>query len=144
MEKENIASATLKAERQLKEAKRYEKQIIGDEDLNNINEFEGMKAQGGKVTGRVSKILDPQNFDKFRDNDILVTTMTSPDFIHLMKRSKAIVTDERGIICHAAIVARELNKPCIMGTKIATEVLETGYMVEINANHGLVKRIEKA
>ena len=69
--------------------------------------------------------------------------MTRPEFVQAMKKAVAVVTDEGGITCHAAIVSRELNIPCIIGTKIATQVLNNGDLVEVNANHGIVKILKK-
>ena len=60
-----------------------------------------------------------------------------------MRRAKAIITDEGGLTCHAAIISRELGIPCIIGTKIATKVLKDGDMVEVDANKGIVKKIKK-
>ena len=60
-----------------------------------------------------------------------------------MKKAAAIVTDDGGLTCHAAIVARELKTPCVVGTKIATKVLKDGDMVEVDANKGIVKKIKK-
>jgi pyruvate,water dikinase len=74
-----------------------------------------------------------------KKNFILVTSMTHPKDIMLLKKASAIVTDEGGILCHAAIVAREMKKPCIIGTKIATQVLKDGDMVEVDAERGAVK-----
>ena len=65
--------------------------------------------------------------------------MTRPEFMPALKKAAAIITDEGGITCHAAIVARELKKPCIIGTKIATKVLKDGMMVEVDADKGVVK-----
>jgi pyruvate, water dikinase len=69
--------------------------------------------------------------------------MTSPDYVIGMKKAGAIVTDEGGITCHAAIVARELQIPCVIGTKNATKLLKDGQLVEVNANHGWVKIIKE-
>ncbi|MEY2664432.1 MAG: hypothetical protein RIT04_240, partial [Candidatus Parcubacteria bacterium] len=77
--------------------------------------------------------------DSFEDGSVLVTSMTRPEFVPLMKKAIAIVTDEGGITCHAAIVSRELKKPCIIGTKVATQVLKDGDMVEVDANSGIVR-----
>lgn len=77
------------------------------------------------------------------NGDVLVTTMTHPEFLLLMKKASAIVTDEGGITCHAAIVARELGKPCIIGTKFATQVLKDGDMVEVDADSGVVRVIDQ-
>jgi pyruvate,water dikinase len=68
--------------------------------------------------------------------------MTTPDFMPAMERARAFVTDEGGITCHAGIVARELKKPCIIGTKIATQVLKDGDMVEVDADNGIIKIIK--
>ena len=96
----------------------------------------------GKVIGRVSVITHPSDFSRFKDGQILVTTMTRPEFIPLMQKAKAIITDQGGITCHAAIISRELGIPCVIGTKDATNVLKDGDLVEVNANHGLVKILE--
>lgn len=98
----------------------------------------GKTGYGGKVMGKVRIVLDAHEPGDFHDGDILVTGMTRPDFVPLMRRAGAIVTDEGGITCHAAIVARELKKPCIIGTKIATKVLSDGDMVEVDADKGIV------
>ncbi len=68
--------------------------------------------------------------------------MTRPDYIAGIKKAAAIITDEGGVTCHAAIVSRELGIPCIIGTKIATKVLKDGDQVDVNANHGIIKIIK--
>ena len=65
----------------------------------------------------------------------------SGNFIGAMEKAAAFVTDEGGITCHAAIIAREMKKPCIIGTKNATKVLKDGDIVEVDANTGIVKII---
>ncbi len=69
--------------------------------------------------------------------------MTTPEMVPVMKRAAAFVTDEGGITCHAAIVSREMKKPCIIGTKIATKVLKDGDLVEVDANRGIVRILER-
>jgi pyruvate,water dikinase len=69
--------------------------------------------------------------------------MTMPDFAPAMKKAAAIVTDEGGLTCHAAIISRELGKPCVVGTKFATRLLKDGDMIEVNANHGIVKKVKE-
>ena len=81
--------------------------------------------------------------ENFNDGDILVTGMTRPEFVPLMKRSAAIITDEGGITCHAAIISRELGIPCIIGTKVATQVLKDGDMVEVDADKGIVRILKQ-
>ena len=107
-------------------------------DFENIKEVRGMVARKGKVTGRVRVVMDPHGIFEFNGGDILVTGMTRPDYLSLMKKAAAFVTDEGGITCHAAIVARELDKPCIIGTRFATKVFKSGDMVEVDAERGIV------
>jgi len=102
-------------------------------------EFTGMSACRGIIRGNAKIILRASEQDKIQDGDILVTKMTTPDFLPSMKRASAFITDEGGITCHAAIMAREMNKPCIIGTKIATQIILDGNLVEVDANKGIVK-----
>ncbi len=104
-------------------------------------ELRGFAAQLGKVRGRVKVVESAQEIGKVRNGDILVAVMTRPDYLPAMHRAAAFVTDEGGITCHAAIVARELKKPCVIGTKIATKIFKDGDMVEVDANSGIVRKI---
>lgn len=99
----------------------------------------GSIAYNGTITGKVCQVFKKEDFKKFEEGNILVTTMTTPKFTPILKMAGAIITDEGGITCHAAIIARELKIPCIIGCKNATEVLKDGMMVEVNANEGIVK-----
>jgi phosphohistidine swiveling domain-containing protein len=103
--------------------------------------IKGFSASKGLAEGVVKVVLSSKDFDKLRPGEILVTTMTSVDFVPVMKRAAAFVTNESGITSHASIVAREMNKPCIIGTKIATKVLHDGDLVEVDANQGVVRKI---
>lgn len=109
--------------------------------LRHDGELRGLVAQGGKVQGSVVVISHIRKLKEVKDGDILVASMTAPEYVPAMKRAAAIVTDEGGITCHAAIVARELRKTCIVGTKIATKVFKDGDRVEVNANQGIVRKI---
>ncbi|MFA6227028.1 MAG: PEP-utilizing enzyme [Candidatus Paceibacterota bacterium] len=104
--------------------------------------IKGHTGSKGLVRGIV-KVLN--NFEeekgKFKKGEILVTGMTRPEYVPLMKIASAIITDEGGITCHAAIVSRELGIPCIIGTKIATQVLKDGDLVEVDADKGIVRRL---
>lgn len=114
--------------------------------LNNKKsekEIKGIIANKGIIRGAARVISGKSEFHKFRDGDIIVTAMTSVDFVPLMKRASAYVTNEGGITNHAAIVSRELGKPCIVGTKNATEILKDGDLVEVDANKGVVKIIKR-
>jgi len=95
----------------------------------------------GKARGKVRIVLEYADMERFQDGEILVASMTVPDFLPAMNKASAFVTNEGGITCHAAIVAREMKKPCIIGTKIATKVFKDGDMVEVDANTGVVRKI---
>ena len=121
------------------EAATKEREILGQEvHFQEITEFEGSCANSGRVSGIVRKLLSPKDINEMQPGEILVSTMTTPDFVPAMRKAAAIITDEGGITCHAAIVSRELGIPCVIGTKIATKVLRNGDKVEVKANHGLV------
>lgn len=113
--------------------------MLGDKKLSAIRDFRGLSASTGKAIGHVKVVRSSTQIDKVKPGDILVAVMTRPDYIVAMKRAAAIVTNEGGITSHAAIVSRELGIPCIIGTKIATEVLKDGDLVEVDANNGFVK-----
>lgn len=93
-----------------------------------------------KIIGKVRVIFKP-NTQSFETGEILVTSMTRVEFVPLMRKAKAIITDEGGIACHAAIVSRELGIPAIIGTKISTKTLKTGDVVEMDLKSGVVKLI---
>ncbi len=99
----------------------------------------GTVANGGTAMGRVVVCKNISSITKVGRGDIIVASMTRPEFMPALKKASAIVTDEGGITCHAAIVARELNIPCVIGTKIGTKVLKDGMTVEVRANHGIVR-----
>jgi pyruvate,water dikinase len=80
---------------------------------------------------------------KMNEGNVMVAHTTFPSLVPAMKKASAIITDDGGITCHAAIVARELKTPCVVGTKIATKILKDGDMVEVNADKGIVKVIKK-
>lgn len=104
--------------------------------------IKGAVAYPGKVKGKAHLVFDPAKANDFKEGEILVTGMTRPEFLPLMKKAAAFVTDGGGILSHAAIVARELKKPCVIGTKIATKVLKDGDLVEVDAIKGVVKIIK--
>lgn len=101
--------------------------------------IKGSVANKGFAKGIAKIINSAEDFDKFDKGEILVTSMTTPNYVPIIGKAAAIITDEGGITCHAAIVSRELGIPCIIGTKIATKVLKDGDMVEVDANKGVVK-----
>jgi len=105
-------------------------------------EIKGQVASvGGIVQGKVQTIMNLAEVANFQAGNILVTGMTVPDFLPAIKIAKAIVTDEGGITCHAAIVSREMKIPCVIGTKIASRVLKDGDLVEVDTNTGIIKKL---
>jgi len=122
-------------------AKKYWKIFTEIDIKKDIKDFSGIPTSYGCgiVSGRVRIIIDSNEKNKFKPGEILVAAMTTPEYIFIMKKSAAIITDTGGITSHAAIVSRELKVPCIVGTKIATKVLRDGDMVEVDADKGIVK-----
>ncbi len=100
----------------------------------------GIAAAPGTVTGNVRIVLDPHK-DTIKEGEILVCPQTRPEFLHLMQKARAIVTNEGGLTCHAAIVSRELGIPCVVGTKEATTVLKNGDTVEVRAHRGEISKL---
>ncbi|MBI2668194.1 hypothetical protein HYX17_05510 [Candidatus Woesearchaeota archaeon] len=117
----------------------YKKDII--KDSGEIVEIKGTPASPGKAKGRVKIVLNVSQFNKIKKGDILVTMMTRPEYLPIMGLASAFVTDEGGISSHAAIISREMKKPCIIGTRIATKVLKDGDLIEVDANKGIIKII---
>ncbi len=101
--------------------------------------IKGSIANQGIVKGKVKILFSSSEANKFKPGDILVSPMTTPDFVPIMDKAAAIITDEGGITCHAAIIAREMNVPCIVGTEIATKILKDGDLVEVDADKGIIK-----
>jgi|GEM_PF-2252303 len=121
-------------------ARRWRKTFIAD-PRQNTRVLKGVSASRGVCRGRVALVLTQEDAKKVKRGDILVTQMTTPEFIQAMGRAAAFVTDEGGLTSHAAIVAREMKKPCVIGTKIATKVLKTGDQVEVDATKGVVTKL---
>jgi len=100
--------------------------------------LKGLPSSPGLGAGKAHVILASEHVSEFQKGEILVTEMTTPDWVPTMKKAKAIVTDAGGMTCHAAIVSRELGIPCITGTKIGTSTLESGQEVTVDAKMGVV------
>lgn len=98
----------------------------------------GLAASKGLVSGRVRVLTDSADRDQLEVGEVLVAPMTSPDWMSAIRRAAALVTDGGGMTCHAAIVARELGVPCIVGTRNATTVLRDGEMVTVDGARGMV------
>lgn len=111
-------------------------------EIKEVDHLEGTSACPGKAKGEVKIINVPEEMGKMREGNIMVAHTTFPALVPAMKKASAIVTDDGGITCHAAIVARELKTPCVVGTKIATHVLKDGDIVEVDADKGSIKIIK--
>ncbi len=111
---------------------------IKNRDLKGMVASKGMEQ---KIIGRAKVVMNTKK-DFFKNGEILVTSMTRPEWVPLMRIAKAIITDEGGIACHAAIVSREMGKPCIIGTKTATQLIKDGDLVELDVNKGTVKVVK--
>lgn len=102
----------------------------------------GLPASPGVATGKVHVIESPDDIDEFKAGEVLVTLMTSPDWVPAMKKAAGIITNNGGMTCHAAIVSREMQIPCIVGTKscgkAAMDVLKDGDEVTIDSQNGVV------
>ncbi|NAZ30210.1 MAG: phosphoenolpyruvate synthase [Caldimicrobium sp.] len=100
------------------------------------------KAVGSKIgQGKARVILDVSGIAEFKEGEVLVTTMTDPDWEPIMKKASAIVTDKGGRTCHAAIVSRELGIPCIVGTEVATKKINTGQEITVDCSQGEEGRV---
>ncbi|MFA7653655.1 MAG: PEP-utilizing enzyme [Candidatus Magasanikbacteria bacterium] len=126
------------------EAEKLKKELFDAKQSKMVNDFRGLPASRGKVRGKVKIILSVNEIDRVQKGDVLVAVMTRPDYVPAIKKAAAIITDEGGITCHAAIISRELGIPCVIGTKIATRVLKDGDEVDVNANHGVVTIVKRA
>jgi phosphohistidine swiveling domain-containing protein len=113
-----------------------------EKSISTSEEVKGQVACRGNVKGIVRVLASPRENDRLKKGEILVTSMTTPEFVPAMERAAAFVTDEGGISCHAAIVAREMKKPCIIGTKNATKVLKDDDYVEVDAEAGVVRKLK--
>jgi pyruvate,water dikinase len=98
----------------------------------------GIGVSPGKGSGKAKIILNIKDIKNFKQGDVLVTEMTTPDWVPVMKIASAVVTNSGGKTCHAAIVSRELGVPCVVGTEKATSVLKDGEVVTVDGQRGLI------
>ena len=117
--------------------KKEAKQMSGQKQSATII-LQGQGASPGVASGKVVIIRDVKDTGSVKEGDILVTKMTSPDMVPAMQKVAAIITDEGGLTCHAAIVSRELGTPAIVGTKTGTKVLKSGQLITVDGEKGLV------
>ncbi|MFC1598203.1 PEP-utilizing enzyme [Patescibacteria group bacterium] len=106
----------------------------------SVTSLHGQVAFKGKVKGEARVVRGRKDFDRFQDGDILITNQTTPEFVPLMKRAAAVVTEQGGITCHAAIVSRELKIPCIIGTQSAMKIFKDGETIVVDGETGEVRK----
>lgn len=109
--------------------------------VKSATDVEGTVAYKGVVRGIARVVRTNQETYNVREGDIIIANETTPDYIGAMKLAAAFVTNQGGITSHAAIIAREMKKPCIVGTNVATQVFKDGDLVEVDADNGIVRKI---
>lgn len=114
-----------------------------DMEKTSVKELKGSIAYKGYAKGRARIVFTQEDSNKLEEGEILITPMTQVEFLSGIRKCAAIVTDEGGIICHAAIVAREFGRPCILATKNATQVIKNGDIIEVDAERGVVKIVKQ-
>ena len=114
------------------------------EKIEQADQVKGVIAFKGKVIGPAKIVSNPHQVEKVNEGDIIIAPETTPDLIVAMRKAAAFVTDLGGITSHAAIVAREMKKPCIVGTRIGTKIFRDGDLVEVDAIKGIIKILRKA
>ena len=118
-----------------------------DKNIGTLNKggniITGQAVSPGIVKGKAKIIMKVDKLREVKIGDVLVCSMTSPEYVPAMRNAIAIITDEGGLLSHASIVSRELGKPCVVGTKVATKALKDGDLVEVDANKGTVRILKK-
>ena len=116
--------------------------VLGKSRQATLKQLKGTCACPGNVIGLVKIVHKPGDMAKMQKGDVLVSYATTPDIVSAMRLASAIVTDMGGLTSHAAIVSREMNIPCVIGTKIATKVLKDGEKVSVDATNGVICKLD--
>ncbi len=119
---------------------KMEKSRLVETDAEIIGQ--GLKASPGIATAKAVIIPEAKDASKVREGDVIVTKMTNPDWVPIMEKAKAIVTEEGGRTCHASIVSRELGIPCVVGLEDAMQKINDGETVTVDGFNGIVYRGE--
>ena len=123
------------------------KQKVAELGLYKVNKeikiIQGVTASKGNHKGIARVINTNLDFDKLQNGEIMVAAMTRQDFVPHMRRASAIITNEGGIASHAAIIAREIGLPCIVGAKDATQVINDGDLISIDGKKGIIEILER-
>lgn len=112
-------------------------------EVQVTDRVEGATAYPGKIIGRCRVLHELDDMKKVEKGDIIIISMTDPNYIPAMDRAAAFVTDQGGILCHAAIVSREMKKPCVIGTKVGTKTFADNDLIEVDADNGVVTLLER-
>ncbi|MBW2981508.1 hypothetical protein KY343_01380, partial [Candidatus Woesearchaeota archaeon] len=131
-----------------KEAEELTREELEDlYEIKKVDEIKGTAANPGKIRG-IARILEANNLERtrklredFQKGQILITQMTQPSIMDIAMNASALVTDEGGMLSHAAIISRELKIPCVVGTYNATKIFNDGDLIEVDANKGIVRKI---
>jgi len=126
-----------------KKARVFFNKVFKSIKIKKVSRLQGTTAVPGMAKGKVKVINHPNEIFKMNQGDIMVSHSTNPNLVPAMKKAGAIISDIGGITCHAAIVSRELNIPCVIGTKSATKILKDGEKVEVDATKGIIRRLKK-
>ena len=121
----------------------YNNLKINEDDVSVLKNKKGVCASSGKVTGKARICLTFEESNKLKEGEILVTYGTDFDFMNAIVKSKAIVTEEGGILSHASVISRELKKPCIIAFKGITNILKNGDLIEVDATNGTIRLLEE-
>ncbi len=122
------------------QAEKIRKIMVGI--MSKCDNLKGRSAYPGKVQARARIILNKKDFHKLKPGEILVAPNTRPEYVPIMKIAGAIISEEGGITCHAAIISRELKKPAVVGVQGALDVLKDGDFIEVDADRGIVRRLK--
>jgi len=126
-----------------KQAKEYAKKHACEKKVSGSQKtLKGQTVYKGKVKGKVKIVNSLENQKLFKKDNVLVSKKTNPNLLPSMLKASAIITDSGGVTSHAAIISRELKIPCIIGTKIATQVFKDGDLVEVDAIKGIVRKLK--
>lgn len=110
--------------------------------MENENIIKGIPASPGIVTGTVCVLKNKEDEMDFTEGSIAVVERSNANLVHVIGKASGIIIDEGGMMSHAAVLSRELKKPCVIGTKVATATLKNEDMVEIDGEKGTVKIIK--
>ncbi|KKU07008.1 MAG: Phosphoenolpyruvate synthase/pyruvate phosphate dikinase [Candidatus Magasanikbacteria bacterium GW2011_GWA2_45_39] len=119
------------------------KYFFKNESKKNETQLQGTVGCVGAARGRVQIVRTSADRKNFKKGNVLVAVTTNPEYVTAMQKACALVTDEGGLTCHAAIVAREMKMPCVVGTKNATTVFKNGDYVEVDGSAGIVRKLKK-